>query len=76
VDPNATFIYETFVVDLDLVDPFMPIHFDLFAYTGGNPEKVFAPFSHDVSAAPEPASILLLGSGLVGLLGFRRKFKK
>jgi len=29
-----------------------------------------------VSPVPEPTTILLLGSGLIGLLGFRRKFKK
>lgn len=33
-------------------------------------------YMEDMSATPEPATLLLLGSGLIGLAGFRRKFGK
>jgi hypothetical protein len=38
--------------------------------------KVFPEYGNPADPVPEPATILLLGSGLVGLVGFRRKFRK
>ncbi len=51
-------------------DGFTSVHFD--AYGDGG---VFAPFSHDASVAPEPATLALLGIGLFGFGAFRRKKK-
>lgn len=38
--------------------------------------QLFGQFTESTQPVPEPATMLLLGSGLAGLAGFRRKFKK
>jgi len=55
------------------------VHFDLYDYyvkANGEEKATFAPFSHDASAVPLPSALILLGTGLIGLVGIRRKFKK
>lgn len=51
----------------------------LICFLNGRPADKFNVISHVTlygNPVPVPAAILLLGSGLVGLTGFRRKLKK
>ncbi|MFZ3063826.1 MAG: choice-of-anchor N protein [Nitrospirota bacterium] len=72
--------YAAFTIDTSLLDPNYVIHFDLYntkLKKGGDIDVTqFAPFSHDAqsTAVPEPSTVLLLGSGLVGLWASRRFF--
>lgn len=60
----------------ELYIPFQVAYWDGFA--GSSTNIKFGQLSEELSPVPEPATMLLLGSGLVGLAGFSRKkfFKK
>jgi len=50
--------------------------FDYGCYEEGRFQVLANAYAKTTEPVPEPATMLLLGSGLLGLMGFRRKFKK
>ncbi len=85
--PNAEDVFFTQGSDVDLLMPFAATRFDAGLVTGtlvtgdlyggymGN-EKTPGGQVNLRASVTEPATLLLLASGLIGLPGFRKKFKK
>lgn len=77
-DANGDMYYVAFEIDRSGLDLNYNLHFDLYntnvKRNGTITVDDFAPFSHDAETVPEPATVLLLGLGLLALWGWTKRF--
>ncbi len=84
---NGGMYFARFDVDVSSLSPGHELHFDLYntsMKSGDVDITKFAPFSHDAEttsretthSVPEPATLLMMGSGLVGIYFSRRLRRK
>ena len=76
-------LWSAFTVDTHHLSDDLLIHFDLYSVRATDDSfdpdydrHLFAPFSHDAQSVPEPSTMLLFGTGLLGLIAYARRRKE
>ncbi len=80
-DQDGSLLAAFFQIDATGLDDSVTLHYDLYntAVKNGDVDRyLFAPYSHDANGGggqpvPEPSTVLLFGTGVLGLIGYARR---